>query len=431
MKKIILILTVMILGVSSVARAGFGSDSLYFARNNKRASFIKLDKDSASMHKNVHELALRYARTSHKLSNLNIYLGFPASLAKSLKKIETALTVVKSGAKTAQGFPDLRTNAKNLEKSCTASLAQITPARTKAERIAKKMEPARKIVEKAAKGLKKAGSALSSFDVSVLMQESEATTLAQYSINHYHSDCVTKKADAIAKDLDKLVIELDKVAKALLYQPEIPGIGAFENLENGMTIVRDLIHKANKLEDRLYALTKPLKELEKFLNKSFSVNLPYLDPLPNKYKISISAKVIMRGSAAIQSEMEKILSSFLWKVAKVFGLNKLVTTIVHASERALHKITNKLNLNTNVKMPGMDKLDKAQKEIDNLLSKIPKSIAVPNINLKSPNFGMPGVNASLDLTKIEKLLNSLTSPYSLNWGHLPMEKISPPTLGCK
>ena len=94
--------------------------------------------------------------------------------------------------------------------------------------------------------------------------------------------------------------------------------------------------------------------------------------------------------------MEKILSSFLWKVAKVFGLNKLVTTIVHASERALHKITNKLNLNTNVKMPGMDKLDKAQKEIDNLLSKIPKSIAVPNINLNSPNFGMPGVNASLD-----------------------------------
>ncbi|MCK5357095.1 MAG: hypothetical protein KAJ48_01770, partial [Elusimicrobiales bacterium] len=152
MKKIILILTVMILGVSSVARAGFGSDSLYFARNNKRASFIKLDKDSASMHKNVHELALRYARTSHKLSNLNIYLGFPASLAKSLKKIETALTVVKSGAKTAQGFPDLRKNAKNLEKSAGASLAEIKAARIKTEKIAKNMEPARKTVEKAAKG---------------------------------------------------------------------------------------------------------------------------------------------------------------------------------------------------------------------------------------------------------------------------------------
>jgi hypothetical protein len=438
MKKSILIATLLVFGFCPIVRAGnFSSWALNIkrAQDNKRPTFVKLDKDSASTHKHVNKLALRYARTSHDLTNLNMYLAFPASLAKSLRAIEASLKLVKSGAKTAQAFPDLRTKAKKLEKSSTASLAQITPARKKAEKIAKKMEPARKTVEKAAKGLKTAGTVLSNFDIHVLMSEPDATTLTQYAINHYPktaSACVAKKADVAAKDLDKLAIELDRVAKLLLYKPEIPGITAFEKLEDAMDIVRDLIHEANKLEDRLYALTKPLKELDKFLDKSFSVKLPYLNPLPKTYKISISAKVILRGSAAIQNEMEKILSRFFWKIAKVFGLNKLIKSIVHASERALHKITNKLNLDTNVNFPGMDRFDKAEAEINKLLAKIPSSVPVPNINIKSPSFGMPGVKAGYDFTKMENLIKGFVSPYGLNWRTIwPVIQVNPPTLGCK
>lgn len=464
MKKIILILVVLfsvniavaainildyspkIMGPGTTQNDMIMALALARAQKEKRNSLAKLDRDTSSLHSNVHLLVARYNSISKNLKHISDMLAIPSHLASVMRKIETSLTVVKSGAKTAQGVPNLRKGAKDLEKSAGSSLAQVKAARIKTEAIAVKLAPAQKVAAKGSKGFKLAANALNGFDSAVLVKEPKATTLAQYSIYYLpkkQSACIAKKVDVLANDLDKLVIELNRVAGVLLYTPDVPAIKAFENLSAKMDAFVKLRDAAEKLEDRLEVLEGPLKSVENFLGKSFGVNLPYPDPTCfciRHYKIKVSAKIILQGSAAIEDAIEAALSKTLWKVAKTFGVNKLVNSLVSSVKKELNKIEAKLNLKIDVNIAGLDKLKQAEADLNKLLAKFPKSIPTPKINLKSPNFGLPKVKSGFNFMNINKFMLNMTSPYNLDWRKKynldwrqkwAMVGRHPPTYGCK
>lgn len=136
------------------------------------------------------------------------------------------------------------------------------------------------------------------------------------------------------------------------------------------------------LSTSLQGVEGPLKDIGRLLTESFSVSFPY--PNPDKthwfrishYTLRIKMTTILNGAEKIEQEIEHILSGFLYKVAKLFGLERLINDLVSQADKATKKVIDTLHLDFTVKIPGLDGF---QGDLDNVTAKF--KAAVPGLAL--------------------------------------------------
>jgi hypothetical protein len=398
------------------------------AENTKCDSLAKLDKDTAALDKDTLALAGRFSDISTALGVTAKALAAPGDLSKALDAIKTALETVQAGAKAAEGVPELREKAKDLQESVGASLTEVKTLKAKADRIAAKVEPARKAAKSGSDGFGDASKVLKSFASGVLVNEPKATAIIQYSL-YYLNDpqlsCLRGKVDSGAGDLDKMVLEMDRVEKIMLYSPEIPELKPFKKFAALLDPVAKLQADVDALARRLDPLQSSLQDIERLMDKDFSIKIS------KKFRIKISGEIILKGSKAIQDEIEKLVGTEIYDVAKAFGLDKIIHSLVSDARKDLDRVLKKLDLGVNVHLPDLGVLDSLEAAIDAELPGLPAGIAVPKIDMSLPGFGLPGMDPSIDLTQFFPGLKNFTAPYSFDWGaDWAKLEAHPPTLGC-
>ncbi len=399
------------------------------AQDDKCESLAALDDRTSGLHKDVTKLAARYKALSSDLGDIAKVLSIPSKLVTALDKTIASLKAVRAGLETAEAVPQIREKAQKLKESVQGSLEEAISLRTKAERIAKQVAPAQKAAQGGSTGFGQASLTLTLFDIAALRNEPAATSMIQYSIDYFpepRRDCVQGKVDPKANNATTLVVELDRAVTVLLYEPDVPGIDPLRGLADKLkaSALNDLLGDVGRLDKRIAKLDGPLKAVEKLLDESFKVDF-------GLYKVKVSGRVIAKGADAIESEIEHLLGKLAWKAAKEFGVKKLVNALTKDANKAFKKAYSKLDFDADVHLPGLDRLDPLESELSGLVKAIPTSLAFPVLNLHSPDFGIPGIQASMDLRGIQTFLTDISEPYGFEWAKVwDKFKLKPPTLGC-
>lgn len=373
------------------------------AKDNKCPSLAKLDQDTAKLDGDTIRLADRLDAMSKRLGVLASRLAIPGQVAKTLGAIEVQMVAAQKGAKLAEGVPQFAERAKKLDNSITPALANVRAAKAKADAVARRVEPARKAADKFSGYSAKAALGFRGFSTGVLKFEPDVTYCVQFAVLYHDQEpaesCVQGKADGISAKIDPVVLGMDEVMLALLTDysvnaPALAGLEAFDAELNGLA---DLQKKAEALQKRLQPICDALKKLEDKMDAGFTVSIPYL---VGHYDIKVSMATILKGSAAIESYIEKAVSDAVWKAAKLFGLGKIVDTLTSKANDAINAILGKMNFTPDLSL-SLDPLNKIEAKLPALEAVFPGSFTVPQtLDLNKPDFGLPHVPAGLDLRNI-------------------------------
>jgi uncharacterized protein involved in exopolysaccharide biosynthesis len=137
-----------------------------------------------------------------------------------------------------------------------------------------------------------------------------------------------------------------------------------------------------------------LHDLHALFSKSFSVKFPYPSPTWENpfrikhYSLDIGFGTIIKGSGAIEKEIEHLLSKELYKTAKLFGLEKLVKELEEQAQRELNNVLKDLHMDFKVEILDLNKLEQRLNDLDK-------------------GFGDLAPKLSLDTKPLEDLLNDI------------------------
>jgi hypothetical protein len=95
----------------------------------------------------------------------------------------------------------------------------------------------------------------------------------------------------------------------------------------------------------------------------------------------------------------------------------------------MNKVGNQLHLNPDMSIPGLQQFDVLTAQTDQLLVIFAEDLKIPDVNVNTPDFGLPQVPAGLDLRNISTFLKQL-SPYGFGWDWARLEA-NVPSFGCK
>jgi hypothetical protein len=401
------------------------------AAQQKCPSLLTLDRDAATTDGDVDRLATRMDTLGHRLRTISELLAIPSDLAKDLKKIETLLVVVQKGAQLAEAVPQVEAQAKKVKEAIPPALVQVRSARTKAEALGVKLEPARQLTSAMATGSARTALGLELFSADVLKKMPKVSLSAQYAIVHFEDPtrtCIQGKVDDVAGRLDQVLLDLDQVVKVLLvtYGIDAPVLKDLENFVTRLDALDAVWKRAAALEARLAGMEHELKALEQLLDSKYTIKIPYL---LGHYDVKSSMSRIIKGSQAIEDDLKDAVSGAVWDAAKAFGLGKLIKDVEKDAFKDLDEITGKLHLNPDFTIPGLGQLDDWMAPADALLAVFPGAFKIPTFNLDAPDFGLPQVPGSLDLRNIVGFSRFL-SPLGFTW-EWPKLIALEPSLGCK
>lgn len=361
-------------------------------------ALAKLDKDDATLGKDTQQLAARAHKVSQMLDKSGKLLGVPAKLASDLGKLETMMKQLDSAVEVVEVIPQAREDAKRFRDSLAPVLKDVTAAKQEAQKLADRVAPVKKVVDKAAPKAEKLSQDLTAFDKEVLQNVPPAVRIGQSCVNKSldaKKACMQGKLDGKAEELDKLLLEMDKVIKPLIasYVPTMPALSALGKFDVDIKLLDNLCQRMEHLEKRLAALQGPLSDLTKLLDSGFKVHFL-------KHSVEVKMRIIVQGADAIEKEIEHILSKEVWKIAKEFGIGKLVKSLQEDAQKELDKALKKLDLSALASLGAVKDLENFEAKLDDLLSGFPKDFSIPTFDAKLPNFGLPGVSVGINLSLI-------------------------------
>lgn len=370
----------------------------------------ELDKNSATLDTDVKQLSIRSHKVSQVLGISAKGMAVPSKLASDLAKLETALKQLDRAAEIAEVVPQAREDAKKLRSSIAPLLKDVTAAKDKARKIADKIEPLRTMVAKASANAENLSKGLTLFEQDLLQYEPTVTQISQTCVNasaDSNKACMQTKVDEKAKELDKLVVEMDRVIKPLVasYVPSMPALVLLGEFNTNLKLIEELEHQIEMLESKIDVMMSPLNELAKLIDKEFRVSFHV--PLLGSHSVGVSMRIIIQGANAVEKEIEHLLSKAAWKVAKEFGIGKLVKSLEDDAKKELDGTLKKLHLNPNLSLAALKDLEKLEAPVEKLLATFQKDFTVPSFDLKLPDFGLPGIAHGFDLHLIGIDLNWL------------------------
>ena len=243
-------------------------------------------------------------------------------------------------------------SVKKAQKSTSEANARLIPIRNKLNTIDKNIRSLVKIAGVLEKGL-------NLYSATLVKVQQCADGLLPGS----KKDSIQSSIDNRANEIDPTVVKINANLVSI--------INAVNTIDQSIQKdTKQIIEPLHKLESdldslarKLHALVNPLHELDALYKKEFSAEFPYPAPTfenPFKikhYKVSIGFKTILQGKEAIEHEIEKMLSKEMYEAAKLFGLEKLIKSIEHDAMGELNSIKNKIHLNINLEVQGLDKIE--------------------------------------------------------------------------
>ncbi|RPI06002.1 MAG: hypothetical protein EHM64_04540 [Ignavibacteriae bacterium] len=292
------------------------------------------------------------------------------TMATSLKNLDDGLTTVEKLIKYAQALPqvEVQEKANQLEKKMQSIHPPVTKACTTVNNFNDKITPTRQKLQSFDDKLQKLIAAAEKFEKG-LNTYTKDIARAQQCINSLPDgstkDGLQARLDQLANASDKRVVEANKILTDI-----IKVVDAIDKKIN--TEIKKLLEPIDDLEADIAALLKdlteiinPLKDLESLFSKSFCV--PFPDPSIRHplrtHSVCIGFDIILQGEEKIKNEIERILGKTLYKVAKAFGIDKLVNKLKDLGDKALDPILKELHLDIKVNLPGLGSLEQNLKDL--------------------------------------------------------------------
>lgn len=362
----------------------------------------KLDSDINTLSGTVSQMLSTCQNLHEKLQYADKLLSIPSKISSDLKKLQQALSTVKGLLTAASLVPELKTAAKTMTDGINAINAPIADAVKSLDELSKALKPIQDGVEKTDAADQKLIKGLTEFK-SGLNRYKTAVDNAQKCISSLpdgdNKKTMQSDLDTLANASDKRVAQINTaIANAKNAYESLKEIIASE-LDPALELMKPIEQAIEQLDGKLVHLMDPLRELGKLMDKYFSVSFPYPDPTWSKpwrishYELRISMKKIVNGAGAIEKEIEHLLSSALYKAAKIFGLSKLIHELINDASKELNVIKGKLHLDFKIEIPGLDKIKdavhKAEAAADKLKSKL-----------------------SVDVSEIDNLINQIKADIS-------------------
>ena len=362
----------------------------------------KLDSDINTLSGTVSQMLSTCQNLHEKLQYADKLLSIPSKISSDLKKLQQALSTVKGLLTAASLVPELKTAAKTMTDGINAINAPIADAVKSLDELSKALKPIQDGVEKTDAADQKLIKGLTEFK-SGLNRYKTAVDNAQKCISSLpdgdNKKTMQSDLDTLANASDKRVAQINTaIANVKNAYESLKEIIASE-LDPALELMKPIEQAIEQLDGKLVHLMDPLRELGKLMDKYFSVSFPYPDPTWSKpwrishYELRVSMKKIINGAGAIEKEIEHLLSSALYKAAKIFGLSKLIHELINDASKELNVIKGKLHLDFKIEIPGLDKIKdavhKAEAAADKLKSKL-----------------------SVDVSEIDNLINQIKADIS-------------------
>lgn len=317
-------------------------------------------------------------------------LDLVEKMGKDLQNLDNALTTVEKLLPIAEAIPQTEEQA----KSVSAGIAKIHPSVTRASDAVNnfnaKVAPARKNLEEFDSKLQKLISAAQTFErrlnvytADIAKADECVSSLPAGSAK----EAMQTKLDQLANASDKRVLQATKLLTDIIAVLNDVKQVIDQEVRVAMEPLYDLETEIENLYRNIKALINPLHELKALFSKSFSVSFKYPSPTwkdPFREKtctIDIGFETILKGAGAIESEMKHLLSNELFKVAKWFGIEKLVKELESKAQDELKDILKDLHLDFKVEIPGLDNMPELLNALDKAMGDL-----VPKLTLDTQPF---------------------------------------------
>lgn len=387
---------------------------------SKSPSLARLDADSAQLNADMTALHARLQDVHKTLWLTKNLLAVPGHVASDLRKLEAELKMLDGLLNTAQAVPQIRENAKRAKQEVDVALKEVTAAKLKSEQAEHRVEPFKTRINAADERIVKLDANAERFRMAVPYPMSSYTGVAQTCVNNAaaaRKQCMQGIVDGKGGNLDKGIQQMDKVVKLAL--TNMPDLTNLKQLDDDFEVLESIRKKIEGVIKVTESMMGPLKELDSLLGRHFKASFPYPDPTwknpvrISHYDVKVSMRTILNGGKAIEDEIERMLSKSLWKAAKIFGVGKLVDSIKHEAEHELKKITGKLHLNPNLRIPELDRLNNVFGIIDADIAKFPADFGMklPDISIDAPSLNYGG--QIIDLNAIKRLTGDL-APHGIS-----------------
>lgn len=294
-------------------------------------------------------------------------------VAKGLVLLDNALTDMNDLLEIAKAIPETKEDATKLSEDLAKIHPPVTNANTKVNKLNTKLTPMREKLTKLDKGLK-------AFIEKAKLFKTRLTAYSQFLSNA--QQCLSSlpdgdKRNKLQSDIDNLADASDKrvVQATEALQKIITTINDIERAIKSKLVaafdkLNDLEEKVEDLLSKINVIKNPLHDLHALYLKNFGFSFPYPSPTwknPLRMKhchVDIGFKTIIQGYNAIEKEIENILSGFLFKALKEFGLEKVIKGLIDDATSELNSITKRLNMNFKVEIPGLSDIDSPLQDLD-------------------------------------------------------------------
>jgi hypothetical protein len=348
-------------------------------------STLKLEQDVPTFDKDLNTYIDAAGKIDKDVQRILTVLDKIQTLGDDLQKLDDALTTVEGLIDFAKKVPESREAATAMSAQMAVIHPQVTSANKAVAKFNTKAAPYKSNLQTLDINLQKFITTASAFEQK-LNKYTNYIEIAQECIGNMPpgpmNEAMQKDLDKLSNESDTRVVEADKVLK--------DGIRIADDLKKDLDnivntllkpiedIDRDIVDLAKKLN----GIIEPLRDLEKLFHKDFCVKIPEV------HKFCMGLDVIIQGADAIEHEIRHILGKELYRIAKIFGIEKIVKDLTKQGEKELRSVMDALHLDFDVKVPGLDQLEQEIGDLERAMDAV------------LPKLG-------LDLSPIEKVISDI------------------------
>jgi uncharacterized protein YoxC len=270
-----------------------------------------------------------------------------------------------------EDVPQIRTEAQQLAARLDQGIKVIDDARQEIQAVADKVKPVRDRLQQAMGYCDKAAADLDSAKTTIDTRILPGITQIEACIAKAKQQaCLDQKLDETAGTLVPGVQAADKAASvASSVLGEVNGL--VRDVDDVLSPLDVLRSGVNGMEDVVGKIYHPLQDLQKVLGQKVEVSFKYPDPKKSNpfhmgdYKIGISIKTALKGPSEIEKEIQKILTGEMYKIAKAFGIKKLIESLMKDANSAVNGVLKDLHLDIRPdQIPGVSEVKGLAGKVD-------------------------------------------------------------------
>lgn len=369
----------------------------------------KLDLSAAALCSDQAKLIKRVDTIKDTMHTSAKALGALTAMNTTLKAMEASADTLYLAAQTAETIPQSREKAKPIRESLEKTRNGIKSVRQTMTAITLKTEPMRKKLEAAADKAKQLEEGLRTVNT-VPCHTRSVTRLARqciYDTAEKSRTCVARTVAARADDLTRIYDDYDSVVRPLIADPLdwIPSVDFVNPFTADMQAIDELQKKLDGLREDLDTLANQFKPLTDVLDRKFGFSFPYPDPtLSDPFRFSdcevkVKGRTIIEGAAAIQAEIERYLSEYLWSILRGLGVDGYVRKLENAFNSAVNEAMKNIPFHLDVNLPSLNVLENFKAD-ELIFEEALEKLNIPEVKPDLPGLGLPGMPKGMSLPQL-------------------------------